>query len=314
MATYQKLFISISILFAIVLQSCMINTETGQNVSAESVAQEHERIAFGGRLFDMWYDDIDTTFVPDDPDTDAVDGSGGPNGNGTLNDSNGGVIANTGHDYRFKNLLGWDMRGAKGIYGTDYQNKPYILPDGPLSPAYLDDSRSQWIDRVSNGFGKLPAYGSVLSTTQIAALVDYMLAVRDRQLPHPDDLYALASDSPKGFVLASGGDAEQGHKFYQKQCADCHGEDAAAILFDGGEQTLGMHARYYGYAIAMITLAGEPGSEMGPQLEPGLTAAEQNQVLLNLLAALCDRGRYPRGDATDPEVPDGDLRCGNYLR
>jgi hypothetical protein len=75
-----------------------------------------------------------------------------------------------------------------------------------------------------------------------------------------------------------------------------------------------MHARYYGYAIAMITLAGEPGSEMGPQLSPELTAAAQTQTLLDLLAALCDRDAYPRGDASDPELPDNDPRCREYLR
>ncbi len=75
-----------------------------------------------------------------------------------------------------------------------------------------------------------------------------------------------------------------------------------------------MHARYYGYAIAMITLVGEPGSDMGPQLAADLNVAEQTAMLLNLLAALCDRTRYPRGNALDPDVPDDDLRCGAYLR
>jgi len=289
---------------------CSVTSESDRRIAAE----EHARIAFGGRLFDMWYDDIDTAFTPDDPETETVDGTGGPNGNGTLNDANGQVIENNGHDYRFKNLFGWDMRGAAGIYGTNYQNKPYILPAGPISSQYADNSREQWIIRVSNGFGKLPAYGDVMSATQIAALVDYMLAVRDRRVPHPDDLYALASDAPKGFILAPGGDADRGHEFYQSQCAECHGEDATEILFDNGEQTLGMHARYYGYAIAMITLAGEPGSEMGPQLEPGLSVTAQTQTLLDLLAALCDRARYPRGGASDPEVLNGDPRCREYLR
>jgi len=64
----------------------------------------------------------------------------------------------------------------------------------------------------------------------------------------------------------------------------------------------------------MITIAGEPGSDMGPQLAPDLSAAEQTTTLLNLLAALCDRMRYPRGNASDPDVPDNDLRCGAYLR
>jgi len=278
------------------------------------VAAEHERMAFGGRLFDKWYDEIDTDFVPDDPATPAADGSGGPNGDGTLNDADGLPILNTGHSYRLKNLFGWDMRGDAGIYGHAYQAKPFILPSGPLSSQHADLTRTEWIQRLAAGEGGLPVYRDVLNTAQLEALVDYMLAVRERRLPHPDDLYSLSSDAPKGFILAPGGDAARGHEIYQAKCAECHGDDATKIIFDNGEQTLGMHARYYGYAIAMITLVGEPGSNMGAQLDPGLTAAEQTTTLLNLLAALCDRTRYPRGNASDPDVPDDDPRCGEYLR
>ncbi len=280
----------------------------------DDVAAEHVRIAFGGRLFDMWYDEVDTGFTPDDPRTPAVDGTGGPNGDGTLNGADGQPIANTGHDYRLKNLFGWDLRGDAGIYGRAFQAKEFILPSGPLSPQHAAASRAQWIGRMTDGERGLPAYGDVLNAAAIEALVDYMLAVRDGLLPHPDDLYVLSTDAPKGFILAAGGDAARGREFYQAQCAECHGDDATKILFDNGEQTLGMHARYYGYAIAMITLAGEPGSEMGPQLTAGLTAAEQTTTLLDLLAALCDRTRYPRGAASDPDVPDDDPRCREYLR
>jgi len=53
---------------------------------------------------------------------------------------------------------------------------------------------------------------------------------------------------------------------------------------------------------------------MGPQLDFDMSAAEQTTALLNLLAALCDRTRYPRGNAADPDVPNDDPRCGEYLR
>ncbi|MBT8442131.1 MAG: hypothetical protein KJO76_07090 [Gammaproteobacteria bacterium] len=288
-------------------------SDSPPEVDAATIA-EHERLAFGGRLFDMWYDDIDTDFVPDDWETPEIDGRGGPNGDGTLNGPDGNPIPNNGHDYRLKNLLGWDMRGDAGIYGRDHQAKEFILPTGPLSPQHAGDSREDWIRRITDGEDDLPAYGDVLSAEQIAALVDYMLAIRDGQLPHPDSLYALSSDAPKGFILAAGGDAERGRAFYTAQCAECHGDDATKILFDNGEQTLGQHARYYGYAVAMITLAGEPGSNMGPQLPPGLNADEQAALLLDLMAELCNRSRYPRGAATDPDVPDGDSRCREYLR
>lgn len=290
----------------------LAEVQTGN--AAGGAALQHMRLAYGGRLFDMWYDESTTTFAPDDPATPEADGRGGPNGNGTLNNAAGEPVANNGHDYRLKNLFGWDMRGAAGIYGTDYQNKPFVLAEGPLSPALAGLNRDAWIRRITAGTDAQPAFGSVLSEAEISALVDYMLGVRDRTLPHPDDLYELSTVAPQGFVLRPGGNALLGQRFYAARCAECHGEDGTAVLFDGGEQSLGQHARYYGYAIAMITLAGEPGSTMGPQLAAGLSTAQQTQRLLDLLAALCDRQRYPSGGATDPDVPDGDARCGAYLR
>ena len=287
-----------------------VNDKAGEIEAAAKM----EPIAYGGRLFDMWYDEIETDFEPDNPETPLADGRGGPNGDGTLNNAAGLPMLNSGHSYRLKNLFGWDMRGDAGIYGHQYQAKEFILPSGPLSSQYADTTRAEWIRRIGVGEDGLPAYSDVLNPAQIEALVDYMLAVRDHKLPHPDDLYALSVDSPKGFVLSAGGNAASGHKFYQAQCAECHGEDATKIIFDNGEQSLGMHARYYGYAIAMITLVGEPGSDMGPQLAADLSVEEQTTQLLNLLAALCDRTRYPRGNATDPDVPDDDPRCGAYLR
>lgn len=292
---------------------CGCEPVAGPDVEPGQAAQ-FEDLAFGGRLFDMWYDEIDAEFVPDDAETPEIDGRGGPNGNGTLNGADGEPIPNTGHDYRLKNLFGWDMRGDAGIYGRDYQAKPWVLPTGPLSPQHAGASRSQWISRLTNGERGLPAYGNVLSEAEIGVLVDFMLSVRDGRLPHPDDLYALSTDAPYGFIIAPGGDAERGRRFYDAQCGECHGVDATQIIFDNGEQSLGQHARYYGYAVAMITLSGEPGSEMGSQLSPHFSVAQQTSILLDLLAALCDRERYPRGAATDPDVPDGDPRCRDYLR
>ena len=306
----QWLWLTVGILILGALSACAPPDRPGADAMS---TEEFEHIAFGGRLFDMWYDDIDTDFVPDNAETPELDGHGGPNGNGTLNGADGKPIASTGHDYRLKNLFGWDMRGDAGIYGREHQAKPWVLPFGPLSSQHARASRSQWIDRVTNGEGGLPAYGDVMSSAEIEALVDFMLAVRDRRLPYPDDLYSLASDAPKGFILAPGGDAENGRRFYSKQCADCHGPDGTKIIFDNGEQSLGQHARYYGYAVAMISLSGEPGSEMGAELSLNLSAAKQTSTLLDLLAALCDRNRYPRGAATDPDVPDGDPRCGANL-
>ena len=298
-------------LLALLLGAC---APAADPVSPPNTHPDFEYLAAGGRLFDMWYDETGNGFVPDNPETTEYEGRGGPNGDGTLNDGDGEAIVNTGHAYRLKNLFGWDMRGAAGIYGHDHQAKPWVLATGPLSPQHAGESRDVWRARLTNGRDGLPRYGDVMTGAQIEALVDFMLAVRDRTLPHPDDLYALSTEAPKGFILAPGGNAERGRRYYDAQCADCHGDDGTKIIFDNGEQSLGQHARYYGYAVAMIVLSGEPGSDMGPQLPTGLASTEQTAMLLDMLAALCVRERYPRGGGTDPEVPDGDLRCGDYLR
>lgn len=265
----------------------------------------------GGRLFDNWYQEAGADFVPDNPDTPELDGRGGPNGNGTLNDARGRPMPNTGHAYRFKNLLGWDLRGNAGIYGADYQDKAFILESGPMNDGM---EREDWIRRLARGGKGLPAYEDVLSFAEMGKIVDFMFAVRDGTLPHPDTLWRLSKDAPKGFIMNAGGDAERGRRFYAAQCADCHGADATAVLFDDGTQSLGQHSRYYGYAIAMKALSGDPGSEMGPQLPAWMNAAEQSRLLVDLIAALCDRNRFGVGEATEPDVPDGDPRCGSYLR
>jgi len=64
--------------------------------------------ARGGRLFDNWRAEkkLENAFVPDSSKTPELDGRGGPNGNGTLNSGSGQPMANTGHDFRLKNLYG----------------------------------------------------------------------------------------------------------------------------------------------------------------------------------------------------------------
>jgi hypothetical protein len=52
---------------------------------------------------------------------------------------------------------------------------------------------------------------------------------------------------------------------------------------------------------------------MGAQLPTGRSRGEQAAIVLNVLAALCDRTAYPALEgATD--VEDGDRRCGAYLK
>lgn len=264
----------------------------------------------GGRLFDNWYKELQIGFVPDNETTPKPDGEGGPNGDGTLNDADDKPILNNGHQYRFKNLFGWDLLGNAGIYGGDHQKKPFVLASGPASRR---ESREVWIQRLSQGQGGIPSYGDVLTGFQIAAIVDFMLAMRDGEIPARGEIWRLSGEAPNGFVLIGGGNAERGLEIYQERCANCHGADGTAILFNDGQQNLGLHARYYGYAVAMKILSGDPGTNMYAQLDD-LNRENKVQHLKDLLAALCDRQLFPRGLATDPEVPDGDPRCGAYLQ
>ena len=74
----------------------------------------------------------------------------GPNDDGTLNNRDGQPVANTGHDYRLKNLFGWDLRGTEGVYGPDYQNKSYVRATNLLTdtrtPAELVAGDARWQD------------------------------------------------------------------------------------------------------------------------------------------------------------------------
>ena len=67
--------------------------------SPKPPAKPMPAIELGGRLFDNWYAELGLEFVPDDPATPALDGKGGPFGNGTLPDSEGAPLANAGHGY-----------------------------------------------------------------------------------------------------------------------------------------------------------------------------------------------------------------------
>lgn len=268
-------------------------------------------VGLGGRLFDNWIKETKTAFTPDNPLTPALDGTGGPFGNGTLPDAQGKPLPNGGHNYRFKDLFGWDLRGDEGIHGAAFRDKPAVLMPNVLTNT---DPREVWIARVTKGEDAIPAYGSVLSAPQIEALVDFMLSVRDGKLPRPDELYTLTTRAAGSYSIVAGGDATRGHALFAATCAECHGADGAEWLFDQGEHSLGTLARSEAYEVWLKVLNGQPGSPMGPQLDPSLTREQQVGALRDLQAALCDRARYPRGKATHEDLADGDPRCGAALK
>lgn len=266
--------------------------------------------ARGGRLFDNWRAEkkLTESFVPDSSKTAELDGKGGPNGNGTLGSGSGTPLPNTGHDYRLKNLLGWDLRGESGIYGPELQNKPYVLSRDLLADTRPPDELRAWL---SQGDERTPAFGQVLDATDIDDLVAYVVATRSNELARPDHLFQLDAGVPKNYRLSSGGDGARGRERYANTCAACHGKDGREIPIDETE-SLGTMSRTSGYEVWFKIVNGQPGTEMGRQVSES-SGAEQERAILDLFAALCDRQAFP-ALAGGKDVASGDARCGAYLR
>jgi mono/diheme cytochrome c family protein len=266
--------------------------------------------ARGGRLYDNWRVEkgVSESFVPDASSTPALDGKGGPNSNGTINDGNGRPLPNTGHDYRLKNLFGWDLRGSDGIYGAAFQHKPFVLGRNLLTDTRSTDELRSWLAR---GDESMPAFGQVLDDADLDDVVAYLEKTRARQLAGPASIFSLDAQAPKNYVLARGGNVERGRERYAISCADCHGTDGRNLPIDETE-SLGTLSRSSAYEVWFKMLNGQPGTDMRRQiLDPG--AAAQEQAILDVLAALCDRGRFPAMDG-QKDVPDADPRCADYLK
>jgi mono/diheme cytochrome c family protein len=258
----------------------------------------------GGRLYDNFYSENPAVgFAPEV--------EGGPFGDGTLPDSGGEVVANdVGHGYRLKNFFGWDLRGADGIYGPGYQDKAYVARYNLLGGGA---GREDVARLIVDGAPGVPAYGQVLPEADLADIVAFVMAVREHELPRPDDIWQLDADAPSGYVLAAGASIDDGQSAIGASCAGCHGADGTNILFDDGEFSLGTLARASGYEVWFKIVAGNPGSPMLSQLPRGEPVA-QAKMVLDVLAALCDQTAFPPGGASEPDVPAGDPRCGRYLR
>ncbi len=266
--------------------------------------------ARGGRLYDQWRTEHAPAkaFVPDSAKTPEVDGQGGPSGNGTLNNALGAPLPNSGHDYRLKNLFGWDLRGKAGIYGPEYMNKSYVLDRNLLEDTRSPAELRSWLQ---TGDERLPALGAVLDGPALDDLVAFLVKIRNHQLPQPNDIFSLARDVPKFYRLNPGADAARGKQLVTERCARCHGADGTKIKIDDVD-SVGSISRSSGYEIWLKLMNGHPGSRMGRQIDTP-TAPEQAREILDLLAALCDRTLFPPLDPSK-DVPSGDGRCGPYLK
>lgn len=268
-------------------------------------------LARGGRLYDNWASEkgLKDVFTADSSKTPSLDGVGGPNKNGTLNDGSGQPLANSGHDYRLKNLFGWDMRGKAGIYGPDMQNKSFVLDINLLSDTKSEAELVAWLKA---GDAQLPAFGAMLDDADLRDVAAFIVAVRTHALPQPTDVFALDAKAPKNYQLLVGADVKRGASTFQARCAECHGAAGNEFLIDDVE-TAGSLSRSSGYEIWLKIMNGHPGSSMGPQLgKADGSGAEQGRLILDVLAALCDRTVFVKG--TGDDVADGDARCGAYLK
>lgn len=280
------------------------------SIEAAAEARKGADDARGGRLFDNWRVEkkLTQSFVPDSAKTPELDGQGGPNANGTLNSGSGTALPNTGHDYRLKNLFGWDLRGANGIYGPGFQNKSQVLTHDLLADTRSPAELRAWL---TQGDERVPALGQVLDAADMDDLVAYLVKTRQGELARPDRLFRLEAAAPKSYVLLPGGDATRGRAHYAESCATCHGKDGRELPIDETE-SLGTMSRSSGYEVWFKMVNGQPGTDMQRQVS-GASGAEQERAILDLFAALCDRQSFPPLPGAS-DVPQGDVRCGAYLR
>jgi hypothetical protein len=209
---------------------------------------------------------------------------------------------------RLKDLFGWDLRGTSGVYG-----EPYLAKASALSRDWLAgrESIDAIVTLLRTGGDGIPAYGDVLDDAALRSIALFITDVRDGSLARPDWIFEL-SPGKHAYSLRAGADADRGRALFQQRCAECHGADGTELRFDDDTYTLGSHARQKAYEDWFKILNGQPGTDMGRQVDgDGRAMAQQ---IHDLLAALCDRTRFPRSTAIAPDVADGDPRCGAYLR
>jgi mono/diheme cytochrome c family protein len=209
---------------------------------------------------------------------------------------------------RLKDLFGWDLRGSSGVYGEAYLAKSTALARDWLAGS---ESVDEIVALLRAGGDGVPAYGAVLDEAALKSIALFITGVRDGSLARPDWIFEL-SPGKHAYTLRPGADPERGRALFEQRCADCHGADGTELVFDDGAYTLGSHTRQKAYEDWFKILNGQPGTDMGRQVVgDGRAMAQQ---IHDLLAALCDRVRFPRGATTAADVPDGDPRCGAYLR
>jgi len=281
---------------------------TAPTTSAAPTTPDRAR---GGRLYDSWRTErrLSSRYEYDRAGTVEPDGKGGPNGNGTLNDGLGRAMLNPGHDYRLKNFFGWDLRGKQGLSGPAYHAEPFVLERNLLEDPRSAEEIQAWL---AHGDEQIPAYGQVLDERDLADLTAFLVQSRDAGIARPEQVYRIASDAPRNYSLQPGADLAHGHELFEFVCADCHGKDGRELPLDGGF-SLGSFARARADEAWFKIQNGLAGSPMQGIGEP--SGEQAARTVLDLLAALCDRERFPPAASNRAnDVAEGDARCGAYLK
>src|SRR5690606_12636367 len=127
------------------------------------------------------------------------------------------------------------LRGAEGIYGPAQMAKPYVLAENPLT---WGGSVAEIAARLERGDASLPAFGSVLESSDLEAIAAFIVRVRDGSLPSATSIFALTSSDAGHYALLPGGDAGRGKALFADRCAGCHGADGTRRFFDDGAYSL----------------------------------------------------------------------------
>lgn len=210
---------------------------------------------------------------------------------------------------RLKNLWGWDLKGTDGIYGPDYKNSKTVRAENLLSQKRTREQLRAWL---ANGGDGVPGYGKWMPAAHVDAAATFITAMRDGTIPRSDDIWTLSKGTPGNYKLVDGADPARGKTQFGDTCAGCHGADGTRVVIDG-KYSLGAMARSKGYEVWFKILAGHPGSWMRGQVPPGLPRKQAAAFILDTMAGLCDRKAFPAA-SEGADVPDGDPRCGAYLR
>lgn len=238
--------------------------------------------ARGGQLYDKWIT-VKTVTLPT-----------------TMTDKTGATITNTAvHDFRCKNCHGWDYKGTAGLYGPTYQNKAYAAA---VNFVGTTKTEAQLADTIKNGGTGMPAFGAQLTDTDIADLTKFL----KEGVYDTSSYITLDATKAKKYVLAAGASASAGDTLFASKCAGCHGATGETLQLDSGTLNVGSHTRQNAYEDNHKIKFGHPGSIMG-------SITTTTTEIRDILAALCNRTKYPSGLSGDDATKESS-GCGSYYQ